>query len=151
MSEADGRQATLARLSRTWDALGGIAAQGSQAGASFVLQILAVRLLGLEGLGVFAALYGIVIVATGVATGFVGDSLTVLDRSVTAVRAGLQTWWAGLSAGLGLIVAAGAWATGMVEGRTALAFGLATTLFLLEDALRRLLMATLRFWSLVLV
>ena len=37
--------------------LGGIAAQGSQAAGSFVLQICAARLLGLEGLGQFAALF----------------------------------------------------------------------------------------------
>ncbi|MGC0271839.1 hypothetical protein ACO0LV_02435 [Pseudactinotalea sp. Z1739] len=141
----------LAGLGRSWGALGGIAAQCSQAGASFVLQILAVRLLGLEGLGVFAALYGLVIVVTGVSTGFVGDSLTVLDRQAATVRAGLQTWWLGLSFGLGLVVAAGAWAAGMTGGVTAIAFGAATVFFLLEDALRRLLMANLRFWRIVLV
>lgn len=139
------------RLGRSWGALGGIAAQCSQAGASFILQILAVRLLGLEGLGVFAALYGIVIVVTGVSTGFVGDSLTVLDRQSATVRAGLQTWWLGLSFGLGLVVAAGAWAAGMTDGVTAIVFGAATVFFLLEDALRRLLMANLRFWRIVLV
>ena len=140
-----------ARMGRTWEALGGVAAQCSQAGASFLLQILAVRLLGLEGLGVFAALYGIIIVVTGVSTGFVGDSLTVLDRYAPRVRAGLQSWWLGLSSGLGLLVAVGAWVTGLTDRSTAVVFGAATTFFLLEDALRRLLMANLRFWTLVLV
>lgn len=132
-------------------ALGGIAAQCSQAGASFLLQILAVRLLGLEGLGVFATLYGIVIVATGVATGFIGDSLTVLDRTAARTRAALQLWWVGLSVGLGVLAGLAGLLTGLVDGVTALVFGIATGLFLLEDALRRLLMANLRFWRLVVV
>lgn len=144
-------QGRASPLGGSWRALGGIAAQCSQAGASFILQILAVRLLGLEGLGVFAALYGLVIVVTGVSTGFVGDSLTVLDRKSGPVRAGLQTWWLCLSFGLGLAVATGAWVAGMTDGGTAVAFGAATVFFLLEDALRRLLMANLRFWRIVLV
>lgn len=132
-------------------ALGGVSAQASQALASFALQILAARLLGLEGLGRFATIYALVVLATAVVTGFVGDSLTVLDRSHPRVRAGLQVWWLGLSFGTGAGLGLGLGLTGFVAPVTALVVGVATTVFVLEDTLRRLLMAGLAFWRIVLV
>lgn len=136
---------------RTLGALGGIAAQGSQAAGSFVLQILAARLLGLDGLGRFAALYAIIVLATALCSGFVGDSLTVLDRSRDDVRAGLQAWLAIISLGAGLSCWLGSWILGFLSGPSALAFGGATVVFLFEDAFRRLLMASLAFWRIVVV
>lgn len=132
-------------------ALGGVGAQASQALASFTLQILAVRLLGLEALGLFGALYALIVLATAISSGFVGDSLTVLDRSAVAVRAGLQRWWFGLAFGLGSVAGAVVLLSGWVSTLTAVMFALAAAMFLLEDALRRLLMAHLRFWSIVVV
>lgn len=136
---------------RSLTALGGIAAQCSQALASFVLQILAARLLGLEGLGRFAALYAIIILATALCSGFVGDSLTVLDRTAEDVRGGLQAWLVTIALVSGAACAVVSWAVGFVSVGAAVAFGTATSLFLVEDTLRRLLMATLDFWRIVVV
>jgi len=71
-------------------ASGAIAAQLSQAMASFVLQVIVARTLGAKGLGAFALIYGAIILGTALCTGLVGDSLTVLDRNTPTIRAGLQ-------------------------------------------------------------
>jgi O-antigen/teichoic acid export membrane protein len=131
--------------------LGGIAAQGSQALGSLVLQVTAARLLGLEGLGFYAALFAVIVLATAISSGFVGDSLTVLDRSDREVRAGLQAWCAMIVPTAGLLAAAGAWAVGFLDLMAAAAFGAAVMAYMLEDILRRLLMATLHFWRIVVV
>lgn len=130
---------------------GGVAAQGSLALGSFVLQLLAARMLGLEGLGRYAALYALIVLSTAISQGLVGDSLTVLDRSHSRIRAGLQALAGTLALGLGLVAAVGTWASSFLTATEAAVFGTATALFLLQDVLRRLLMATLRFWHLVLV
>ncbi len=130
---------------------GAIVAQLSQAVGSFLLQVLAARILGREGLAQFALLYGLVVVGTAASTGLVGDALTVLDRHASHVRAGLQ-WWAArvvlvAAAALALVVLA----VGELDAVDALWFALATGTFLLEDLVRRLLMASMRFWSIVMV
>ena len=68
-------------------ALGAVIAQAAQAGIGLLLQILVARLLGIDEYGRFAILYGVVIVATAVVTGLIGDSLVVLERSQRAIRA----------------------------------------------------------------
>jgi hypothetical protein len=130
---------------------GAVSAQLSQALASFALQVLAARELGARGLGTFALLYGSIVLGTAICTGLVGDSLTVLDRSLPRLRAGLQAWCALVSAGAGAAAATITWASGVLDASAALMFGLATVVFLIEDALRRTLMAVMRFWSLPLV
>lgn len=130
---------------------GGVAAQFSQAGASFVLQLLAVRLLGVDGLGQFAAVYGLVVLGAALNSGFVGDSLTVLPREQDRIRAGLQLWWLALPALFGTVLAIGVGLAGMVNGWLLIFVGLAAAAFLAEDILRRLLMATLSFWRIVVV
>ena len=147
----DKNRASHIATKRRSRALGGVAAQGSQAAASFVLQILVLRLLGADGLGRFATLYAIIVLATAVSSGFVGDSLTVLDRSDRRTRAGLQCWWLGLAVGSGLCAWLVSWLSGLLTPTAAIAFGLVTAVFILEDALRRLLMANLRFWRIVAV
>lgn len=132
-------------------ALAAIVAQMSQALGSFALQLLAARLLGASGLGQFALVYSVIIMATAVGSGWVGDSLTILDRRQPPVRAALQTWGAFVPIVSGLVGAAAAYAAGMLTGIQAVLFGLAMTSFLLEDTMRRLLMASMRFWSLVAV
>lgn len=132
-------------------AFGAIAAQLSQAFGSFVLQLLAARALGASGLGLFALVYGVLVMASAVSTGLIGDSLTILDRQRNSVRSGLQRW--GLTAALstGLAAAVGAAVSQTLSLRGSLLLGAALAVFLLEDALRRLLMASMRFWSIVLV
>lgn len=149
-SRAAGRS-RLRSLGGRLAVLGGIAAQMSQALSSLVLQVVAARLLGAEGLGAFAVLYGLIVMATAVCTGVVGDSLTVLDRGRRDIRSALQAWLVALSlagAGVAYTVAV---IGGFLDPASAVVFGAATAVFLVEDALRRLLMAGLRFWRIVLV
>ena len=154
--ERPARSAMATRAQQYYDwmrapAVGGMAAQGSQALASFALQFIIARYLGLEGLGKFAVLFGVILLATSVNSGFVGDSLTVLDRSQPSVRAGLQWWLAFLAIGTGVACSFVTLVTGFLTPVEALAFGLATTTFLVEDTVRRLLMATMQFWRIVVV
>lgn len=132
-------------------AAGALAAQMTQALGSFVIQVLAARELGAAGFGVFAFLFGAMIMATALSTGLIGDSLTVLDRHDPSVRAAL--WRLGW---LVVVVASlGGLATGYVFGGlglgTSVVFAGAVATFMAADLLRRMLMANLRFWSLVLV
>jgi O-antigen/teichoic acid export membrane protein len=130
-------------------ALGAVAAQFSQAFGSFVLQLVAARSLPLAEFGTFAVLVGGIVLATGIMTGFVGDSLTVLDRSDRRIRAALQVWC--LVFGVAAFAAAtlSALGSGLTDLRTGVLFGAATAVWVLEDTVRRLLMATFRFWSVV--
>ena len=139
------------RLSASRSASGAVVAPFSQAIGSFVLQFLALRYLGIEGFGAYALLFGVIVVATAIVSGLVGDSLTVLDRSDPSIRAGLQTWLAVTAGGIALTLAVGAWASGRLTGPQSAALGVCTAVFLVEDALRRTLMASMRFWSLVVV
>lgn len=131
--------------------LGGVAAQGSQALASFGLQVLAVRTLGLDGLGQFAIMYGVVLLVTAIVSGFIGDTLTVQDRHDPSIRFTLQLWCLGLGLGSGLCAAVMAMASGLLAPSGAWIFGGAITVFVLEDTIRRLLMAHLLFWKIVVV
>jgi O-antigen/teichoic acid export membrane protein len=130
-------------------ASGAVVAQLAQALTSFVLHLAASRQLGPSGLGVFALLYSGVVLATAISTGLVGDSLTVLDRAEPRIRSGLQLLGVGVALGFGIVAALLAWATDLLDAIPALVFGAVTASFLLEDLLRRLLMASLRFWSVV--
>jgi O-antigen/teichoic acid export membrane protein len=132
-------------------AIGAIAAQGSQALASFVLQVLVARLLGFEGLGAFAILYGIIVLASAVLSGFVGDSLVVLDRDNRVVRSALEQYALGLSTLAGLVAASIVWLTGLISLAEAALFAAAIVAFCLEELLRRMLMAHLSFWKVAIV
>jgi O-antigen/teichoic acid export membrane protein len=126
--------------------VGAIAAQGAQALASFVLQIAVARLLGITALGAFAILYGVVVLASGIVTGFVGDSLVVLDRRSAPIRSALQQFAVLLAVGTGAIAAVVTALLHFVAPAEALLFALAITAFCLEEVVRRTLMADLLFW-----
>ena len=132
-------------------AVAAMAAQVSQAGASFTLQVIAIITLGLAGFGKFAILYGVIVLLTGLTSGFVGDSLTVLNRRSAVVRSALQGWALALIGTAACLGAAAASGIGFVSPIEGLSFGLATFAFLFEDLLRRLLMAGLLFWRIALV
>ena len=127
---------------------GAVTAPLSQALGSLVLQVLAARALGAEGLGVFALLYGSIVLCTAASTGLVGDSLTVLDRRSSRIRAALQNWLLIVSLCAGSCAALVTWLAGLLPASTAVLFGVATVSFLVEDIFRRILMANMRFWSL---
>ncbi|MBF5080362.1 hypothetical protein [Quadrisphaera sp. INWT6] len=130
---------------------GAFAAQASQAAASLALQVLVARELGASGLSRWALLYGGLVLVTGVMTGLVGDTLTVVDRQQRPVRAALQQWTlAGAVVLATAVTAVGAAPAGLALAGAA-ALWLSVALFLLEDTSRRLLMACGRFWSVVVV
>lgn len=142
------RVATLAR-SAVGGAGGAIAAQLVTAGGSFLLQVLAARSLGAAGYGRYALCVAIVVTVTAVQTGWVGDSLTVLDRHDRELRRALATCLA-LSVGLGLALGTLAGLLLALGAVPALLFGGLLAAWLLEESGRRLLMARLEFWRLVL-
>lgn len=126
-------------------------AQVWQAVGSFGLQLLAAWLLGASGLGVLTLCLSIIVLATAVASGMVGDSLVILDRRDRAVRGGLQFWTLVLAAAslLGVVVALPV--SGLLSPVEALLMGLALVAFQLEELVRRVHMATMRFWRLLIV
>ncbi|GAA2795904.1 hypothetical protein [Saccharopolyspora taberi] len=126
-----------------------VLSQGITAGTSLVLQILAARALGLAEFGAFALLLALLVTASGLYTGGVGDALAVLDRHDPATRAGIAAsalgCWAlclAVAVGTALVVAEG-------EPWVAAAFAAMVVLRLAAETARRLLMARLEFWRLV--
>ncbi len=132
-------------LRRAGSAGGAVAAQLAQAGASLLLQVVALRALGAEGLAVLALVYSGLVLLTALSSGLVGDSLTVLDRRSPRVRAGLVV----VAVVVALLGSAGAGAAVRVAGVLgdggAVVVAAATASFLLRDLVRRWLMAALRF------
>jgi len=128
---------------------GGIAAQGMAAAASLLLQVVAARSLGAAGYGRFTILIAGLLLLTGLHGGLVGDTRTVLDRSDPAIRDALATCQLAFVVAATAIAAIGAWAFDLTSGRGAVLFGALTAAWLFEDAGRRLFMARLEFWRLV--
>lgn len=126
-------------------ALGAIAAQAAQAAVSLALQILVARLLGIADYGRFAILYGVIVLASGVVTGLVGDALIVLDRADRRIRAGLEVWLAIAAATSAALAAAVAAASGFASPAEAGLFALSMIAFVVEEIVRRLLMAGYAF------
>lgn len=136
-------------MSQRGRAAGAVAAQFSQALASFSITLLGLRSLDPSAFGVLSILLGGLVVATALMTGVVGDSLTVLDRSSASVRAGLQVWTASLTAAMLVVGLLLARSVGSLSWIDAALYGGAVSVFALEDTARRLLMANFRFWSVV--
>lgn len=124
---------------------GAVVAQAVQAAVGLATQILVVRLLGVEQYGRFAILYGVVILVTGILTGLIGDSAVVLERRDRAVRAGLQVVLTVAVMLFGTIASLTAWLGGFSSGLEALLFAAAIGAFGVEEIVRRLLMAHMRF------
>ncbi|WP_222854091.1 lipopolysaccharide biosynthesis protein [Fodinicola acaciae] len=116
-----------------------IVSQGITALASLVLQLLAARTLGAGGYGGFALCTAVLVAATALYTGWVGDSLTVLDRFDPAVRPALSlSFFCGCLAGLVVGVLFYGWFLGIL-----------ICCWLVEETGRRLLMARREFGRLV--
>src|SRR5690606_36563309 len=81
-------------------AVGALAGQVTLALGNFVLAIVAARELGPTGLGAYALMFGVIVMATAATTGLLGDSLTVLDRRDPPIRASLSRIALGLTAAL---------------------------------------------------
>ena len=129
--------------------VGAVVSQVVVALTSMLLSLIVARQMGAVGLGAFGLLFSILITANAVQTGWIGDSLTVLDRFDPGVRAALFR-----SQGIALVAIAcstavlGSFVDG-VDATTALVFGLACAAWALEETIRRILIARREFWSLV--
>lgn len=141
----------LRRLSGTaGGASAAIVSQGVVAASSLVLQWLALREFGPAGLGDFSILSnGIIVTATAIHTGWIGDTLVILDRQRPEIRRALFRISA-LSAVLSLLVGfVGAMAFTDLTPAAAALFGVAVTLWLIEETGRRIMMARFEFVALV--
>ena len=78
---------------RVWDglhaALAAVMAQGLTALGSVIVQVFAARQLGASGYGAFTVVNGVLLVVLAVQNGWVGDSLTVLNRWNPRTRSAL--------------------------------------------------------------
>lgn len=129
--------------------LGAIVSQLIVAGSSLALSLVALRELGATGLGVFSLLIGVLITINAVQTGWIGDSLTVLDRFDAGIRrALLQSQEAAivLVALVGYLIAL---QIDGVDASTAALFAVACVAWCVEETLRRILIARREFWTLV--
>ena len=119
------------------------------AASSLLLSLVALRELGTAGLGVFSLLLGVLITVNAVQTGWIGDSLTVLDRFDPGIRRALfQSQWIAI----GLIALATftiALQIDGIDGATAVLFAVASVAWSVEETLRRILIARRQFWALV--
>lgn len=126
-------------------------AQAIQSLTSMVVLMLAAKLLGIEALGLFSILYGALILAAAITSGFVGDSLMVLDRHDPRVQAGLRFWLVVLALGLGSIAALLSWAGTELGWLGALLYGLVAVAYVAEELIRRSYMAIMGFGRLIVV
>lgn len=124
-------------------------AQATQALTSLGLAMLAARLLGLEALGEFSIIYGGMVLAAALTSGFVGDTLTVLDRSDPSIRGGLAAWTVLIVVAVSATATSAAWITNFLGPVNAILFGVATACFMLEDLVRRQHMACMTFARLI--
>ena len=127
------------------------ASQGIVAGSSLVLQWCALDQLGAPGLAKFAILNGgLLVTLTALHTGWVADPLVLLQRRVPSIRRAL---WISLWVWTTVAIIGG-----LVGGRVfaslswfdAALFAVALGFWTVEESMRRLLMAQLRFGSLLL-
>lgn len=140
---------TLVSLVRS-RAAGAAVAQVWQAVGSFGLQIVAAWTLGAEGLGLISLSLGVIVLTTALASGMVGDSLVILDRSRPQVRGALQAW--ALLLGLSTALVAGlAMGATILTPLQALLFAGALAAFQFEELIRRVFMGVMQFWRLVIV
>jgi O-antigen ligase/O-antigen/teichoic acid export membrane protein len=129
--------------------LGAIISQLIVAGSSLLLSLVALRELGASGLGVFSLLLGILITVNSVQTGWIGDSLTVMDRFDPGIRRALfHSQWVAIVA-IAVVTFALALQIDGINGATAALFASASVAWAIEETFRRLLIARREFWSLV--
>ena len=129
--------------------LGAIASQMIVAGTTLLIALVVLRELGATGLGTFSLLFGILITINSVQTGWIGDSLTVLDRFDAGIRRALFQSQAIAVVVIFTVTWALALLVDSVDATTAILFGLASVAWALEETMRRLLIARREFWKLV--
>jgi O-antigen/teichoic acid export membrane protein len=128
-------------------AAGAIASQGLNAVSSLAIQVIGARALGVHGFGNFTLIYSVLISLTALYSGWVGDSLVVLDRAHSRIRAGIASSmcvWAVAAVAIGLVcgvIIGGSW-------RETLEISVLLTVWLAEETGRRLYAARRRYWAL---
>lgn len=126
-------------------------AQAIQSLTSMVVLMLAARLLGIETLGLFSILYGALILAAAITSGFIGDTLMVLNRHDPHIQAALRAWFALLTVALG-VAAFGLSLLGTGFGPGAAAcYALAAMAYVFEDLMRRSHMAVMNFARVIVI
>ncbi|MFT3970691.1 MAG: hypothetical protein QM695_10540 [Micropruina sp.] len=130
-------KAASAAVAQVWQAVG-----------SFGLQIVAAWTLGAQGLGLISLSLGVIVLSTALASGMIGDSLVILDRSRPAVRGALQVW-ALLLGGCSAIVAGLVMGASLLTPLQAVLFAAALVAFQFEELVRRVFMGVMQFWRLV--
>jgi O-antigen/teichoic acid export membrane protein len=128
-----------------------VAAQFTQALTSLALGMVAVRVLDAAGFGRYSLIISTLLVMTGLTTGLVGDSLTVLDRHQPHVRYALQVTALGSALLCAAVVGSAGIGFGWFPVTVAPVVALAVLSFLLEDVMRRALMANSRFVAVLVV
>ena len=128
--------------------LGALVSQGVVAASSLVLSVIALRSLGASGLGAFSLLFGILTTLNAVQSGWIGDSLTVLDRFDPGYRRALFESQVLAVVIVGVVSTVLATYVGGVDNDTALLFGAASVMWILEETLRRIMIARREFWRL---
>lgn len=126
-----------------------VASQGVAAATSLVLQVIAARTLGLAEFGAFAVLLGLLVAASALYIGYVGDSLAVLDRHDRAIRAALV---GSAAVAIAACCAVGAVAVLVMRGGDvvlAACYAVLVLCWLLRETLRRLLIARQEFTALL--
>ena len=129
--------------------LGAVVSQMIVAGTSLLIALVVLRELGAAGLGTFSLLFGVLITVNSVQTGWIGDSLTVLDRFEPGIRRALIRSQVIAVAVIFIVTWALALLVDGVDAATAILFGLASVGWALEETMRRLLIARREFWKLV--
>lgn len=139
------------RALRSAKGLAAVIAQVWQAAGSFGLQLAAAWILGSAGLGLVSLCLGIIVLTTAVVSGMIGDTLVIRDRHERRLRAGLQFWTIVLGLGSSVLASITMAVSGLLTPGQAVVFGAALLVFQLEELVRRVFMATMRFWHLVLI
>jgi O-antigen/teichoic acid export membrane protein/O-antigen ligase len=127
-----------------------IVSQGIVAGSSVVLQLVVARSQGDEQLGQLALLLGVLITLNAVQSGWVGDSLTVLDRHEPRLRTALQRSLLVALVVVGVVAFGVAQFVDGLTTRTGVIFAVVMVLWALEETGRRILIARREFWPLAL-
>lgn len=143
---------TLNRMMRKLAGVGSSSiAQAIQSLSSMVVLMLAAKLLGIEALGLFSILYGALVLAAAITSGFIGDTLMVLDRHNPHIQAGLRTWFVTLALLIGVVGFGLTLAATQLGVIGAFCYALASIAYVAEDLVRRCHMAVMNFGRLVVV
>lgn len=119
------------------------------AGSSAVLQIIVARRLGAAALGNYSIFLSLLITVNALQSGWLGDSLTVLERFDPQIRAALfRSQWA-IIALSGFVGFAFSELLGVGDVKVSLLCAFAVVVWCIEETGRRIMMARLEFWQLL--